>query len=254
MLTAAGREDLRPTVLTDLGYSLWAAGRLEPAGEALRAGRAMLERLGRRDDRDWAHATAGLGMVEQDIGHLDMAAAHQRTVIDVFTRVCGADHPDTAQALDKLGYVLRLRGRVEESIDAHQRAVRLLERVLGLNDSRVGMTCTNLGLAQLEGGRREEAVQSQDRARTIFLTALGPAHAHTLLAGRRLAVALAVTDHPLRARTLIEEVLEIAASRTGDNDAEKARLAADAATVYAAVGDREAAQRWRERAGTVGEL
>ena len=115
-------------MLTDLGYTLWAAGRLEEAGTALRAGREMLERQGRRDGRDWAHATAGLGLVEQDRGQLVAAAQHQRTVIEVFTRVCGSHHPDTAQALDKLGYVLRLQGRCQESMDAHERAARLLER------------------------------------------------------------------------------------------------------------------------------
>ena len=88
----------------------------EPAGAALRAARAALAAQGRRDGRDWAHATAGLGMVEQDSGRLAAAVEHQRTVIEVFTRVCGADHPDTAQALDKLGYVLRLQGQLAESM------------------------------------------------------------------------------------------------------------------------------------------
>ena len=55
-------------------------------------------------------------MVEQDSGQLAAAVSHQRTVIEVFTRVCGADHPDTAQALDKLGYVLRLQGELAESV------------------------------------------------------------------------------------------------------------------------------------------
>lgn len=251
-LVAAGRDDLRPAVLTDLGYALWAAGRLRPADDALRAARVLLERQGRRDTREWAHATAGLGMVEQDGGRIAAAVAHQRTVIEVFTRVCGPDHPDTAQALDKLGYVLRLHGRVEESVQAHRRAVRLLERVLGVYDSRVAMTLTNLGLAQLAtDGGAEDAVQSQTRARTIFLAALGPAHAHTLLATRRLAVALAVTAHPLPARALIDEVLELAEARADGHDAELGRVAADAATVYAAAGDRAAAGRWRVRAREV---
>ena len=249
-LDAAGRTDLHPPVLTDLGYTLWAAGRLDRAGEALRAGRAMLERQGRRHERDWAHATAGLGMVEQDRGQLDEAAALQRTVIDAFTRVCGADHPDTAQAWDKLGYVLRLRGLVAESVAAHERAVRLLERVLGVDDFRVAMTLTNLGLAYADAGDPERAVSAQTRSRTIFLATLGPEHAHTLLATRRLAVALAVLDHPRRARSLIEEVLELVAARADGNDAEHGRIAADAAAVYAAIGDRELAASWRATAAS----
>ncbi len=248
VLDAAGRDDLRPPVLTDLGYTLWAAGNLESAGAALRAGRAMLESQGRRDDREWAHATAGLGMVEQDTGHLAEAVAHQRTVIEVFTSVCGADHPDTAQAMDKLGYVLRLQGLVDESVASHERAVRLLERVLGIDDFRVAMASTNLGLAYLDAGRTEQAVQAQSRARTIFLAKLGPTHAHTLLASRRLAVALAVTDHPLRARTLIEEVLDVVSERAGDNDAERGRIAADAAAVFAAAGVDGLAEHWRTEA------
>ena len=70
-----------------------------------------------------------------------------------------------------------------------------------------GWPLTNLGLAYADADQPERAVQSQTRARAIFLAQLGPTHAHTLLAGRRLAVALARTDQPLRARALVEEVL-----------------------------------------------
>ena len=248
VLDRAGRDDLRPPVLTDLGYTLWAAGRLEAAGAALHAARDALAAQGRRDDRDWAHATAGLGMVEQDSGRLDAAVSYQRTVIEVFTRVCGADHPDTAQAWDKLGYVLRLQGELAEAMTSGERAVRLLERVLGHDDSRVGMALTNLGLAYQDADQRERAAQTQARARTIFLVKLGPRHAHTLLAGRRLAVALARTDHPLPARALIEEVLAGVAARGDDNDAEHGRIAAAAAAVYAALGDHELAARWLDTA------
>lgn len=230
-LQKAARDDLVPPVLIDLGYTLWAAGRLGPAGEALRAGQMLLEGQGRRDDRDWAHATAGLGMVEQDTDHLEDAVALQRTALDVFTRVCGPDHPDTAQTLDKLGYALRLSGRAIEAVEVHLRAVRLLERVLGTDDSRVAMTLTNLGLAYTDAGRIGEAVEAQARARRIFNAALGPEHASTLLASRRLAVALAVSGNHVRARKLMNAVVEVAERRLEDNPAELARVAADAAQV-----------------------
>ncbi|GAA5118500.1 BTAD domain-containing putative transcriptional regulator [Pseudonocardia adelaidensis] len=231
-LQKAGRDDLVPPVLTDLGYTLWAAGRLGPAGEALRAGRGLLESQGRRDGRDWAHASAGLGLVEQDTGNLEEAAALQRTALDVFTRVCGPDHPDTAQTLDKLGYALRLSGRAGEAVAVHLRAVRLLERVLGTDDSRVAMTLTNLGLAYADAGRGSDAVEAQARARRIFRTALGPEHASTLLAGRRLAVALAADGHRIRARKLMSTILEVAGHRLEGDPAERARVEADAARVF----------------------
>lgn len=196
VLRRAGRADLEPEVLIDLGYTLWSTGALDAAGEALRSGRAMLEEQGRSDERGWAHATGGLGMVEQDAGRLDAAAAHHRTAITAFTRIGGADHPDTAQALDKLGYALRLQGRVDEAIDAHRRGVRLLERVLGPDDSRVAMALTNLGLALADAGTPERAAAVQTRAREIFTRTLGAAHASTLLATERLADALAATGRP----------------------------------------------------------
>jgi DNA-binding SARP family transcriptional activator len=236
-LQRSGRDELVAAVLVDLGYTLWGAGRLDRAGAVLHRGRSMLERQGRRDDRDWAHATAGLGMVEQDRGHLEQAVAHQRTAIEAFTRACGAGHPDTAQALDKLGYALHLQGRAHEAVEAHQRGVRLLERVLGVDDSRVAMTLTNLGLALADAGRLDEAVTAQARAHAIFLSALGPKHASTLLAARRWAVALAAAGQPGRARAVLEEILDIATARAGDNDAERGRIEADAAAVYAAAGD-----------------
>ena len=166
VLRGAGRCDLEPEVLIDLGYTLWGSGALDAAEEALRSGRAMLEEQGRLDERGWAHATAGLGMVEQDAGRLDEAVAYQRAAIVAFTDVLGADHPDTAQTFDKLGYALRLQGRVPEAIEAHQRGVRLLERVLGPDDSRVGMALSNLGLALADAGSWEQAVDVQSRSRS----------------------------------------------------------------------------------------
>ncbi len=235
-LQKAGREDLVPPVLIDLGYTMWGAARLGPAGEALRSGRALLENRGEAEGRDWAHATAGLGMVEQDAGDLEAAVALQRGALAVFTRVCGPDHPDTAQTLDKLGYVLRLLGRADEAVEVHLRAVRLLERVLGTEDSRVAMTLTNLGLDYADAGRTSQAFEAQERAHRIFSAALGPEHASTLLAGRRLAVALAVAGNVARARRLMGEVLAIAERRLEDNPAERSRLAADAARVFATAG------------------
>jgi hypothetical protein len=114
--------------------------------------------------------------------------------------------------------------------------VRLLERVLGTNDPRVAMTLTNLGLDYTDAGRPTEAVAAQARAHRIFRAALGPEHASTLLAGRRLAVALAAAGNVGRARRLMSEVLAIAERRLEDNPAERARLAADAARVFDATG------------------
>ena len=49
------------------------------------AGRTLL----REGDRNWAHATAGLGMVAQDEGRVDDAVGLQRLAIAEFTRICG---------------------------------------------------------------------------------------------------------------------------------------------------------------------
>jgi tetratricopeptide (TPR) repeat protein len=214
VLRRAGRTDLEPEVLIDLGYTLWGSGALKAAGEALRTGRAMLEDQGRRDVRGWAHATAGLGMVEQDAGRLDEAVAHQQAAIEAFTRISGADHPDTAQALDKLGYALRLQGRVDEAIETHRRGVRLLERVLGPDDSRVAMALTNLGLAVADSGAADQAVAIQTRAREVFTAALGPTHSSTLLAGDRLAHALVAAGQPVRAQAVRDEVDGTTADRS----------------------------------------
>jgi DNA-binding SARP family transcriptional activator len=216
VLHRAGRADLEPEVLIDLGYTLWGTGALDAAGEALRSGRAMLEEQGRCDERGWAHATSGLGMVEQDAGRLDEAVAHQHAAITAFTRVGGADHPDTAQALDKLGYALRLQGRVDEAIDAHRRGVGLLERVLGPDDSRVAMALTNLGLALADAGMPDRAVAVQTRAREIFGRTLGDTHSSTLLAGDRLADALAAAGRPVRAGEVRAQVDEVAAERASE--------------------------------------
>lgn len=215
VLRRAHRDDLVPAVLIDLGFTLWGVHRLGAAQEAFRAGRELLESQGHRDGRDWANATGGLGMVEQDAGRLDEAVAHQRTAIAAFTRICGPDHPDTAQAMDKLGYALRLQGRTDEAIEVHRRGARLLERVLGPDDSRVAMALTNLGLDLADAAMSDQAVGVQTRARVVFAAALGAGHASTLMAGQRLADALDDAGQPARAAAVREEVRTAAAARPG---------------------------------------
>lgn len=186
-LLVGGRDELLAPVHVDLGYTLWALGRLDDARAALEAGLDLLARHGRQACRDWAHATAGLGMVAQDAGDLDRAVVCHQSAIALFTAVCGADHPDTAQALDKLGYTLRLQGHVTEAIAAHRRGVSLLERFLGRHDSRVAMTLTNLCLAYADAGRIGAAIAAQSRAHAIFESALGRHHTSTVMAGTRWA-------------------------------------------------------------------
>ena len=241
-LRAAHRDDLAAPVLVDLGYTLWADGLLDRAGEALTAGRDLLP----ADSRDWAHATAGLGMVAQDRGRVEEAVDLQRRAIDAFTRVCGPDHPDTAQAMDKLGYALRLLHRPEEAIEQHRRAVGLLARVLGDDDTRVAMTLSNLGLALGDACQAEAAIETQTRAHQLFQAALGPTHASTLMAGRRRAVALAAAGRTAQAVPLIQEVLAALVDRVGET--ELGAIAEDVALVYAAAGDADAAKEWRSRA------
>ena len=114
VLHRAGRDDLLPAVLIDLGYTFWGAGRLDAAKDALSSGRQLLERQGRRGERDWAHATAGLGMVEQDAGHLDEAVTHQRVAISAFSHVVAA-MPDSVRPAASRRKALRNGLRIRRS-------------------------------------------------------------------------------------------------------------------------------------------
>jgi pilus assembly protein CpaF len=132
------------------------------------------------------------------------------------------------------------------------RAVRARANVLvcgGAGSGKTTLLGLFLGLAQADAGRPADAVAAQARAHAIFVAKLGSEHASTLLAARRLAVALALAGQPTRATALLEEILPVATDRAADNTAERARIAADAAAVYSAAGDAPAARRWLERAG-----
>jgi hypothetical protein len=96
------------------------------------------------------------------------------------------------------------------------------------------MALTNLGLALADAGSTQEAVDVQSRAHRIFRGLLGPSHVSTLLAARRLAVALIAVGQHERARGLLAEILDSAVSRAADDEAELARIADDAAVVYGA--------------------
>ena len=200
----AGHDELLAPILIDLGYTLWAVGRLADAREALTAGLALLTQADGRMAWYKAHATAGLGMVAQDTGDLDEAATRHRAAIAGFTEVCGGDHPDTAQALDKLGYTLRLQGHLHEAMATHLRGVRLLERRFGPSDPRVAMALSNLGLDYADAGRHREAVAAQSRAYAIFAAAVGPDHSSTRMASGRWAAAAEMADPP--AQRLLDTV------------------------------------------------
>ena len=72
------------------------------------------------------------------------------------------------------------------------------------------MALTNLGLALADAGMADRAVGVQTRAREIFTRTLGDTHSSTLLAGDRLADALAAAGRPVRAGEIRAEVDETA--------------------------------------------
>jgi hypothetical protein len=114
----------------------------------------------------------------------------------------------------------------------------------------VAMAVTNLGLAYESAGATAEAVTAQSRAHELFRRVLGDQHRSTLIAARRLAVALARTGGQTRARQLMDAVLDDAAGRPDLDGAEYGRFAADAAAVFSASGDVPSARHWQDLART----
>ena len=86
----------------------------------------------------------------------------------------------------------------------------------------------------LDAGLADLSVTLTRATERLGVATLGPEHASTLLARRRLAVALAASGKQVRARKLMNAVLEVAGRRLEDNPAELARVAADAALVLGA--------------------
>ena len=201
VLHRAGRADLEPEVLIDLGYTLWGSGALDAAGEALRSGRAMLEEQGRRDERGWAHATAGSAWSSRTPAGW---TRRSRTSVRRSRPSPGSaarTTPTPPRRSTSSATPCACRAASTRPSTRTGAASGLLERVLGPDDSRVGDGADEPGPGA--GRRREladQAVAVQTRAREIFTRTLGDTHSSTLLAGDRLADALAAAGQPVRAR------------------------------------------------------
>lgn len=237
-------------ILTDLGYSLWAVGELEPSRAAFCQ---ALDILGALPDAQAAsaHTLAGLGMVQQDCGLLREALATQRRALEMFTDEYGPVHQDVAQTWDKLGYVLRLLGDHAGAVAAHDRAAADLGMIFGADDPRVAMALTNGGLAHRAVGQHGEARQAQERAYRIFAATYGEEHPSTVLAARRLAVATAEDGSPVAARALAVTAFERVRRTHGSETAELARAEADLALVLDTIGEDGRARAHRLRAALI---
>lgn len=237
----------RARVLTDLGYTHWGAGDLDPARAAFDESLGLL--AGLPDERPLlAHTIAGRGLVDQDAGVLEDALRRQRQALDIFTAEFGPLHPDVAQSYDKLGYVQRLMGDTGEAVASHERAVTDLEIIFGARDPRVAMASTNAGLAYRAAARYREARLAQERAHRIFRATYGETHPSTLFAARRLAVAWTEDGAPEVGRPLVETVYRTVRAGRGADSPETARAEADLAFVLDAMGETEAARAHRRHA------
>lgn len=182
---------------------------------------------------------------EDAVGALEEALA-------IRERVFGPDHPNVASTVNELGTVALRRERFDEAERHYLRANAIYRATYGDRHYLVGITLSNLGSVGM--GRQDNAAAERylRQAVALFTEALGPDHSNVGIARTKLGRAL------LRQGKYREAIDESTAgyqilgkqASPAMNFITNAR--ADLVTAYTALGQPEAAVRYRDSTAASG--
>lgn len=141
-----------------------------------------------------AEDAARLGPIYLQMGLVYDASGDQDKALDHFQRAYHlllegrGEHPETGKALGNLASSLQKRGEFERALDAYERAAEVLKRAHGTDQHPdIAITIYNCARVLEKMGRIAEAIQHANKARDIFSATLGPDHANTIMANKKIA-------------------------------------------------------------------
>jgi serine/threonine protein kinase/tetratricopeptide (TPR) repeat protein len=156
------------------GRSLKNHGRRDEARAVLGQALASIAAEHRDSHPDAARIHGFLSELELGDGHLDEAAAHARTSLEIYHRTLPDDHPGIAEADLTLANVEFMRRRFSDALGLYERALEIRVRRLGRSHYQVGLAEGSVAETLLALERYEDAMTHLTEAERIIQS--GSAH------------------------------------------------------------------------------
>jgi len=183
----AGDVRHRATLLHNLGGLAHARGDFATGEPLARRSVELREALLGADHPTTAADRAAWAALLEGQGRWVDAERAYTEALSVFDRRLGPTSLEVASALSGLAGVQNARGATADAERSYRRALAIRDAKLPASHFDLGITLNNLAILLLDRGERTESEALLVRAHAIFLTALGPAHPHTLAVGETLA-------------------------------------------------------------------
>jgi tetratricopeptide (TPR) repeat protein len=206
---ASGDELVIANTQLNLGRSLRTRGQWDAARSELeRALEGMSGVLGRAHPR-LALVLDQLGLLESQVGDLELAERHFQSALALREAALGPEHVDLAFSHNNLGRVQIQRGEYADGLRNFEAALAIWQRESGPEHADVARGHSNVGVALRKLGRYDEAREHYERAMAIYELALGPEHDDFAIALHNLGNLLVLIDDPEPARELQTRALAI---------------------------------------------
>lgn len=216
--------------------------RLDEAEELLRAGIEARADTGRTGDGKRVENLNLLAVLQYRRNEIDSAIVTMGRALDLSRDVLGPDSPTTAVIAQNLGLTLHRRGRATEAEPLLREALRGIETALGPDHPNLGPTMKTLASVLDETGREEEA-DSLFRASIAFTRRVVGVHPDLAIALYDYGTSLMRRGELARARTLIDEAVEVDRTVLGPDAPGMGVSLGGAAEVRRRQGDAPAAER-----------
>ena len=169
-----GDAGLEADLRFELGFVLYASGRIPLARPEMERARELYVRAYGEHDHRLADADAGLGLMLMEAGLVDDAERFYARALTQREQLFGPDHPRTGLSENDMGNLLDTRGRPAEARPHYEKALAIQERALGPEHPDVAGTLHNLAIVVAKAGELERAALLDQRALLIFEKRLGP--------------------------------------------------------------------------------
>jgi tetratricopeptide (TPR) repeat protein len=211
----------------NLGLALYGQGRYDEAIEQYQLVVALREKALGPLHPDTGVAHNNLANAFAELRRLDEAQEHQSTAFSIWSAGLGPEHPYVAASLHNLGMLAYRRNDLETAEAKYVAAIELRERILGADDPDLASTYLNLGAVYSSRDRHDDAGKLFAKAARILTAAMGPEHAHVLMARANMAETLRLQGHleeaiaeqrdilAIRERTLRADHPEVAKASMG---------------------------------------
>jgi tetratricopeptide (TPR) repeat protein len=198
-----------------------------------------------------APALVSLGILQYELGKLDMARETQERALAIGEATYGPDSPAIAGTLGNLGIVLHRLEELDAAREMQERALAIEEAADGPDSLEVAKTLANLGGILHQLGELSAARKGQERALAIEEAAYGRDHTEVARSLGNLGIILDGIGEFAAAREVQERALMIEEAAYGPDHPELAKTLGNLGLILYELGEIAAARAATKRALTI---